>query len=229
MKRLTLIVFALVVALSLPAAAQKKAERAAKAAAGAKQLFNGKDLTGWQHVGPGSFTVENGMLKTIGGMGLLWYTPEKVGNAVLRVVYKVDKPEANSGVFIRVADKPKDEWFAVHNGYEVQILDQGGASEWHSTGAIYSLSKASAKAGKPAGEWNELEITLDGQRTIVHLNGKKVNDFAGIGHQPVPERKQDYEPIRSPRPDAGYIGLQNHDEKGTIFFKEVSVRPLPKK
>ena len=36
-----------------------------------KQLFNGKDMTGWEHVGPGRFIVEDGMLRTEGGMGLL--------------------------------------------------------------------------------------------------------------------------------------------------------------
>ena len=46
-----------------------------------QQLFNGKDLTGWEHVGPRSFSVEHGLLKSEGGMGLLWYTPEKIGNA----------------------------------------------------------------------------------------------------------------------------------------------------
>jgi hypothetical protein len=45
-----------------------------------KQLFNGKDFTGWEHVGPGRFTLENGMLKTEGGMGLLEYTGGKIEN-----------------------------------------------------------------------------------------------------------------------------------------------------
>ncbi len=198
---------------------------AAGAPAGARQLFNGKDLSGWEHVGPGSFVVESGLLKTQSGMGLLWYTGEKIGNAVLRAVYKVSQPDANSGVFIRIADRPKDEWFAVHHGYEVQILDKA-VDDWHSTGAIYSLSKANAQPAKPAGEWNVLEITLDGQHTVVTLNGTPVNDFRG--DQPVPPRKYDYEPERGPRPDFGYIGLQNHDDKSTVYFKEVSVRPLKK-
>ena len=43
-----------------------------------KQLFNGKDMNGWEHVGPGGFVLENGMLKSEGGMGLLWYTAAKV-------------------------------------------------------------------------------------------------------------------------------------------------------
>ena len=191
----------------------------------ARQLFNGKDLSGWEQVGPGSFTVEEGLLKSHGGMGLLWYTREKIGNAVLRVVYKVSKPDTNSGVFIRIADRPKDEWYAVHHGYEVQILDQG-PDDWHRTGALYSLSKAVAKASKPVGEWNTLEITLVGQRTVVALNGTKVNDFRG--DQPVPPRQHWYEPKRGPRPDLGYIGLQNHDDASSVYFKEVSVLPLKK-
>ena len=35
-----------------------------------KPLFNGKDMTGWKQVGWPGFTVEDGMLKTGGGMGL---------------------------------------------------------------------------------------------------------------------------------------------------------------
>ena len=31
-----------------------------------KQLFNGKDLTGWKHVGPGEMYVEDGLIKTRG-------------------------------------------------------------------------------------------------------------------------------------------------------------------
>ena len=45
-----------------------------------KPLFNGKDLTGWKHVGPGGDTVEDGLIKTHGGMGLLYWTGGKVGN-----------------------------------------------------------------------------------------------------------------------------------------------------
>ena len=53
-----------------------------------KQLFNGKDLTGWKHVGPGQMTVGDGLIRTHGGMGLLYWTGGKLGNCVLRVVFK---------------------------------------------------------------------------------------------------------------------------------------------
>jgi len=160
------------------------------------------------------------MLKTSGGMGLLFYNREKLGNSTVRVVFKTTGPNDNSGVFIRLPELPHDPWYGVHNGYEVQI-DAGG-DEWHCTGAIYSLSKVSKRAQKPTGEWNTMEIRLDGQRTLVFLNGEQVNDFRG--DQPVPERKQWFEPVRGPRPDIGYIGLQNHDGRSSVYFKEVSVK-----
>jgi hypothetical protein len=185
-----------------------------------KPLFDGKTMDGWTHVGPGSFSVDNGMLKTSGGMGLLFYNREKFGNSTVRVVFKTTGPNDNSGVFIRLPELPHDPWYGVHNGYEVQI-DAGG-DEWHCTGAIYSLSKVSKRAQKPTGEWNTMEIRLDGQRTLVLLNGEQVNDFRG--DQPVPERKQWFEPVRGPRPDIGYIGLQNHDGRSSVYFKEVSVK-----
>jgi hypothetical protein len=116
-------------------------------------------------------------------------------------------------------EKPRDAWYGVHNGYEVQI--DSDADEWHTTGAIYSLSKALKGFQKPNGEWNTLEIELRGQLTRVLLNGHVVNEFRG--DQPVPERKMWYEPVRGPRPDSGYIGLQNHDDKSTIYFREISV------
>ena len=184
-----------------------------------KQLFNGKDLAGWEMAGPGRFVVENGMLKTEGGMGLLWYTGEKFGNTTVRVVFKTASAKANSGVFIRLPEKPKDPWYGVHNGYEVQI-DAAG-DEWHCTGALYSLSKATARPQKPQGEWNTMEIVLQGDRTVVKLNGQVVNDFRG--DQPVPPRKMWFEPVRGPRAETGYIGLQNHDAASVVYFKEVSV------
>ncbi len=189
-------------------------------AADFRPLFNGKDLTGWQMTGPGRFTIENGLMKTEGGMGLLYYAPEKFGNATVRVVFKTASKNANSGVFIRLPEHPKDPWYAVHNGYEVQI-DAGG-DDWHCTGSIYSLSPATARLQKPQGEWNTMEIELRGRKTVVRLNGERVNEFDGT--QAVPPRKMWFEPARGPRPDAGYIGLQNHDARSTVYFREVSVK-----
>ncbi|MGD0753885.1 MAG: DUF1080 domain-containing protein [Bacteroidales bacterium] len=191
-----------------------------------RQLFNGKDLTGWQQVGPGKFVVEGGLLKTVGGMGMILYPAEKFSNVILRVVYKVKDNDCNSGVFIRIPEKPADEWVAVNKGYEVQI-DNGTrhvGGDYHCTGVLYSLTKAMSHPQKKPGEWNTMEITLDGQRTIVNVNGEKVTDFKE--GDPVPPKKLDFEPNRGPRPESGYIGLQNHDSLSTVYFREVAVRPL---
>ena len=183
------------------------------------QLFNGRDLTGWESVGYGRFAVENGTLKTEGGMGLLWYKGRKFGNETLRVVFKTTGPKDNSGVYIRMPEPPTDPWYGVHNGFEVQI--DGAGDEWHSTGAIYSLSKVAKQAQKTGGEWNTMEIQLDGPVTRVTLNGELVNEFKPDAA--LPDRKEWFEPVRGPRPDYGYIGLQNHDPGSTVYFREVSV------
>jgi hypothetical protein len=196
---------------------------------GWRQLFDGKDLNGWKHVGPGGDTVEDGLIRTHGGMGLLYWTGGKLGSCVIRVVYKMRDNNDNSGVFIRIPLEPREEWMPVHYGYEVQIdnhPETSGEDEYHITGTLYSLTKPLAKPGKPGPEWNTMEITLDGPRTIVTLNGVKVTDYTE--GDPVPERKFDFEPQHGPRPMEGYIGLQNHSDNDIVFFKEVAIKKLKK-
>jgi 3-keto-disaccharide hydrolase len=195
-----------------------------------KQLFNGHDLTGWKHVGPGGMTVEDGLIQGHGGMGLLYWTGGKVGDCVIRVVYRMRDHNSNSGVFIRIPVEPREEWMPVHYGYEVQIDNEPETSdedEFHVTGTLYSLTKPLARPGKPGPEWNTMEITLAGPRTMVVLNGVEVTDY--VEGQPVPARKFDFEPQRGPRPEKGWIGLQNHSDKDVVFFKEVAIRPLKSK
>ena len=62
--------------------------------------LNGQDLTGWKHVGPGDMVVEDGMIHGQGGMGLLYWTCEKLGNCVIHVEWKMRDENSNSGIFI---------------------------------------------------------------------------------------------------------------------------------
>lgn len=122
------------------------------------------------------------------------------------------------------AGREEGPWFAVHRGYEVQIAD--GADPFHRTGAIYSLAPSSATP-KPAGEWKTMIITLDGNRIFVDLDGQRVTSFDPASPD-LPPQKEWYEPRReSKRPEAGYLGLQNHDPGDVVWFKEVSVRRIP--
>lgn len=194
-----------------------------------RKLFNGKNLDGWVFLpgqpGSGSgFAVNNGLLETSTGKGMLWYTKEKIGNATIKVVFKMSNEKGNSGIFIRIPIEPKSEGDGINKGIEVQIDNRD--DDWHCTGVLYSMTQAKARPSKPAGEWNTMEITLDGLRTIVKLNGVLVTDYDGVS--PVPEKKKSYEPDRGPRPESGYIGIQHHDEEAVISFREISVTPLKK-
>jgi hypothetical protein len=202
---------------------------AAGAAFGAEQqLFNGKDLSGWaripRHEGapaneqPG-IEVRDGLLvsRPDAPEDDLWYTREKIGNATLRIVYKVSAANANSGVFIRIPEKPKSEDDAINKGIEVQIDE--ASDDFHCTGVLYSWTQAKARPYKPVGEWNTMEITMKGPRTIVKLNGVLVTDYDGVS--PVPPKKSRWEPERGPRPDMGYIAIQHHGGNATVWFKEI--------
>ena len=171
------------------------------------------------------YTKNRWRIQTGGAKGMLLYAGDKIGNATIRVVYKMSNPKGNSGVFIRIPMIPDSETYAIHHGIEVQIDDQD--DEWHCTGTLYSMTKALARASKPSPEWNTMEITLDGLRTIVHVNGVLVTDYDGVGA--VPERKKQFEPERGPRPETGFIALQNHDPTAVVTFKEISLEPLKMK
>jgi hypothetical protein len=188
-------------------------------------LFNGRDLQGWSLADAGdrpANIVEDGEIHTRPGGGLLWYSDRMIGNATIRIVFKMSTPEGNSGIFIRIPSEPSNETFAIHHGIEVQIDDR--ADDWHCTGVLYSMTRAFARPSHPAGEWNTMDITLDGLRTVVKLNGVLVTDYDGVSA--VPDRIGDWEPERGPRPEYGYIALQHHDDNAVISFREVSVTPL---
>ncbi len=191
-----------------------------------RDLFNGRNFDGWSFVGAAGqegFVVKDGVITTSGAPGKMmpWYSREKLGNGTLRVVYRMSNGKGNSGVFIRVPEPPKSEEDAIHRGIEVQIDDRD--NDWHCTGVLYSMTKALARPSKPAGEWNTMEITMEGLRTIVKVNGVLVTDYDGVS--PVPPAQHPWEPKRGPRPAEGYIALQHHDNEAVIEFKEISFTP----
>ena len=204
LKKRTVTMAALMVFLSLAAVAGPKKKGDGKWI----DLFNGKDMTGWRMAGKGNFTVEDGALHTHSGMGMLWYESRKFTNFTLRVEWKVNNHCNNSGIFVRFPEKSDDPWFAVNNGYEIQIDDCDKKGLMFQTGSIYSFHPATKVASKPAGEWNVYEITVVGQHYIIVLNGEKVNEFDG-------KRGMD-----------GYVGLQNHDPISRVSFRSVKVKEI---
>ena len=191
-----------------------------------RNIFDGTSMDGWKHVGPGRFVLLNGEMKTEGGLGLLYYEREKFGNCDLRVVYRLDTSRDNSGVYVRIDKKPDDPWYGVHHGYEIQIAGGPGGDPYRVTGAVYTFAKATAFPSNPPGKWNTMVVQLRGARVTAFINGVRVSHL-DPAKDPVPPRLTpggfpDPEPGR--RAEYGYIGLQNHDDRVTVTFREVSVR-----
>jgi hypothetical protein len=189
----------------------------AETAGRALHLFNGVNFDGWQQAGPGGFRVDNGMLATEGGLGLLWFSGQQFGDFELKVDWKVTKKSDNSGVFIRfpaptVSNKPGgDPEVAIKRGYEIQIDDEGAPDGCmvHKTGAIYGLKSPEKVVSKQPGEWNTFLIRAEGQIYNVMLNGEPViTNFKGN---------------RSLR---GHVGLQNHSAEDRVFFRNIIVTPF---
>ncbi|WP_454084922.1 3-keto-disaccharide hydrolase [Georgenia sp. Marseille-Q6866] len=181
---------------------------------GYRALFDGtrKSLDGWRMAGPGSFELqEDCSLRTVGGMGLLWF-PEELADYRLRLDWKVAGDD-NSGVFIGFPEPGDDPWVAVNEGYEIQI-DATDAPD-RTTGAIYlhqgADGAAVARALEPPGEWNTYEITVEGRTVTVHLNGVLVTSF---------------DSDRSDGDLSGHVGLQNHGEDDDVYFRDISVAEL---
>jgi hypothetical protein len=187
-----------------------------------EKLFDGKSLQDWKYVGEAGkqdgFVVENKMIHTVPGKGILVFEKEKLGNGTIHVEYMMSTDTGNSGVFIRIPEIPDKESVAINRGIEVQIDNRD--NEWHRTGVLYSMTKAMASPGKGANQWNTMDIQLDGLRTIVKVNGVLVTDYDGKAE--VPAKEKSYEPDRGPRPELGYIALQHHDDTAVVYFRKIT-------
>jgi len=166
-------------------------------------VFDGKTLDGWQMAGKGNFEVVNNTLQS-GGEGILWYTNKEFHNFILKLEWMVSSEDDNSGVFVRFPNLGNDPKIAVKKGYEIQIND-GAGNPIHHTGAIYDFSPPSKSLSLNSNKWNKMEINATDQSYTVFINGEKINEFTG-------DRLQ-----------KGHIGLQSHDEKSKVFFRNISI------
>lgn len=169
---------------------------------------------GWNHYGPGYFVLDEktGILKGQGGMGLLWYSVKKYKDFILELDYKCEDKHTNSGIFLRVPDIPTSDDYIYHS-FEIQINDSGEGI--HKTSAVYDAEQPRVDAFKEPDEWNHLKITFKSNHIKVELNDITVIDW-------------DAEPRGKVRDfaDEGYIGLQNHDSRSPVYFRNIFVKEL---
>jgi sugar phosphate isomerase/epimerase len=169
---------------------------------------------GWNHYGPGYFELDEktGILKSRGGMGLLWYSAKKYKDFILELDYRCSDKNTNSGIFLRVPDLPTSDDYIYHS-FEVQICDSGEGI--HKTGAVYDAEATSVDALKEPGEWNYMKVIFKGNHIQVELNGVAVLDWDAEPRGKVKDFSRE-----------GYLGLQNHDSLSPVYFRNIFVKEL---
>jgi len=169
---------------------------------------------GWNHYGPGYFELDpaTGILTSHGGMGLFWYAVKEYGDFVLELEFKCADVNTNSGIFLRVPGVPSSDEYIFHS-FEIQIDDS--LEGIHQTGGVYDAEAPSEHASNEPGEWNQYKITFQGNHIEVELNGKNVIDWEAEPRGKI----VDFAP-------RGYIGLQNHDDRSVVYFRNIYVKEL---
>ncbi len=183
-------------------------------------LFNGKNLDGWESIGDGVWTVMRdgtllGQRRLKGSLHQAWlYTSKDFGEFDLRLDYWA-RLGGNSGVSIRDSSRARwavgQEWdrnrTPSHIGYEIQISN--GYKDKYPTGSVYLF--AQAKEGvQIENDWNTLEIQSRLGMIRVRLNGQAVCEHPGD-----PERSKH-----------GPIGLQLHDVNSVVMFRNIKIHEL---
>jgi hypothetical protein len=181
------------------------------------QLYNGKDTAGWKNVGGEQWVVlEDGVLqgKTVTkGYGYL-ETEKDYKDFTLSLRFKC-VGTGNSGVYFHTRFKPGTA--DVSQGAQVEIDCTIGRH----TGGVYGFGRAWIVWPSPDKEtivrqndWNDMTVTIQGNRYISYLNGVQMIDFTDP---------------RAPFID-GTIALQLHSGgAGHMLFKDIWVRDLSKR
>lgn len=178
------------------------------------QLFNGKDLTGWQKIGNEQWNVEaDGILHGVAVTKAYGYlkTEKNYKDFQLAMHFKCDG-DGNSGVFFHSEFKPGTP--DITQGLQFEIDCQA----MHHTGGLYGDGRNWIVWPAPEnemvvrrGEWNEYVLTVVGNRYTSRLNGVVLVDF------------------NDPQPKSfdGGISLQLHSGgNGDMKFREIWIRDL---
>jgi hypothetical protein len=163
-------------------------------------LFDGETLFGWAPRGEARWMVREGVLRSEpdSGGGFLSTTSE-FADYQLHVEFWIDS-QANSGVFLRC---PIAGEITSRNAYEVNIYD---AHEKWPTGSISEVAKT--RENQPTvGRWNAYDLTAEGDRLVVQLNGKTTVETRDAQH------------------GRGTIALQIL-KAGEVRFRNLKLRPL---
>ncbi len=181
-------------------------------------LFDGKTLDGWQGDVKG-YAVEGGAMVCKPGGHV--FTKKQYANFIFRFEFKLPSG-GNNGVGIRTPMKGTSAYV----GMEIQILDDKhpkykDLKPYQMHGSIYGVVPAKRGALKPVGQWNQQEITADGSRVKVTLNGVVIVD-ADLSKI---DKPMDGQPHPGLHNATGYIGWIGHGDP--VAFRNVRIKELP--
>lgn len=146
--------------------------------------------------GSSHWEAVNGLLTACGEPAGYLNSDQSYKNFVLSLEFNTSQ-DANSGVYVR---SPKET-----GGYEVQIWRQQPAG--YNTGSIVGTAKTARDYAFKADQWNQLQITADGDHIVVVLNGETTLD------------------TRDAKFPDGHIRLQY--QQFPITFRNMKIRALP--
>jgi hypothetical protein len=194
--------------------------------AGWELLFDGRTSTGWRGFRkesmPDGWQVVDGTLHRAASGGDI-VTVETFESFELSLQWK-HAGKGNSGIFFRVSEDHDEVW---HTGPEYQVLNDAMHPNLKPTqmcGANYDLHPPSEAAAKPAGEWNETRLIVDGDHVEHWLNGKQVVVYE-LGSEDWAKRVAESKFHRFPkygRNAVGHLALQDHNDP--VWYRDIKLR-----
>ena len=193
---------------------------AKKGSDGFKNVFNGQNFDGW--AGPvDNYEIKDGALVCKPGKGGTIFTKEEYGDFVARLEFKLP-PGGNNGLAIRYPGEGDTAYVGM---CELQVLDDTsdkykGLDPRQAHGSAYGMAAAERGFLRPTGEWNFQEVTVQGSRIKVELNGvpildtdlSKVTDYLANKEHPGKDRK------------SGHFGFAGHNDAAA--FRNVAIKKL---
>ena len=174
------------------------------------QLFNGKDLDGWEaYNGKGkqddvskNWVVKDGVIEGSGPVSHLFVPKGNYKNFIYRAEVNI-ADKANSGMYFRTAKGP-----GFPKGYEAQV--NATHTDPKRTGTLYNFVPVT-KDLVPPNTWFTQEIEAVGDHIIIRVNGEKVVDFK--------DPKNTF--------TEGFFAFQQHDPSSHVKIRKVEVKELP--
>lgn len=161
-------------------------------------LFNGRDLSGWETVGEAEWRVSDGVLTGSGGDGEI-RSRETYSGFEMQTYFRTRR-HANGGIFYRLAEREDQP-----SHYEIQVYDVPTAT--NPTGSIYGIVPA-IDSGCRSGSWCLLQLISDGAYSRVLVNGTTVAEAGDLT-----------------LPDTGRVAIQSHSQL-PIEYKGIRIKSI---